>query len=683
MKVEIEAIAARIVQFLKRAAIELEPARDVPDSEQICRDLLDVLDKAAAWGVADEAAGNESWQRALEGIAERVAVAFKDRAEEWPTIATLVRVYFRTVLVEEHSRAEKRYTHPTPSGKVLRSIEIGLLKPFLVQLLGPADQDTRIRFFDVLDDRPVCWTLADALDALVLSALEAAALLRCLCSQKVNALGLKRREVTSWAVDNSAVAKEVVDGWMREVVPYRDLSPDAMPVLVEAVVGGHREEMSWRNHLIAGLTERNDEGSWALAAYLACHAWPKEPIPAVSERHALLLEHVRRLPERLLGVGLRCMVREADANPVEAIETTVQLVELGSARAGRRAPDAGYEVLVAEIATFAIRALPRQGAGRESLKKLYPIILRVAPENVPYNGLDSFFCDLAEVSVPEAFSVVGQWLNLHARSIVSSAAMLRDLLPLTINKIGFLGEADWVVQFMMANVLAVRRVAEALWARGGYELPTDFLEKLSTVEAKVLACHIAASPMIDPSSVRLLMQLGVANSPTFDVVLDILINGVVSSYPGACRDSIEIWDKAAGGGRADLARGATAIRQRLEDLAQAHERRAKIAEIYWVRPASGAWNELWDREYGRLSQDASSKASLASLFSTVSIARGDMVAPLGHHGMDPISAEETSTTFELSLTDVIDPFAAHLRRIAYRRQAEALLAERDNEGKPS
>lgn len=683
---EIEPIGARIAIFLERALIDLEPERDGPGSEQICGDLLKVLDSAAAWEVADEASARESWRDALERIAKQVAMVFEDRPEQWSRVAKLAAIYIRSAWVPKHCLAKYDMQRRQPGGPVLHYVELDFATPFLRGLLPSARAEQRAVFFDEIKSWEVWTALANALDSFPPTSEELAAAFRSFdtFSRNDGARGDIFEKLMAWAASVPDVVQRVVDGWLSQEPAYALLDREPIRLLVEALVEQHGADekiIVWKDRLIDSLSRRNEEHYWKLAALLACFAWPKEPPTLVAVRHASLLEHVRRLPGRLVNVGLFAMIRDAKDWPTEAVGTTIKLLEMAPADAGDE-----YPLIVAQVAHRALREAREKGRDVSFLDPLLPVLLHIPIEQSGSGiGLDSFLAILFDADAARARSFVTQWLKNHASAPRDRILSLEDILPSLVHKMGPVQEAVWITGFMVSPSARLRMMASYLLGARRGALPAEAYRELDEKQVRALAHLLAGGPILGKVWVPALFRLALAKPSAMSAIRSILLEDAAVNYPSSCRASMKIWSEAKGL-LPDVLIATGEIREELErrlaGLDASHSRKRNIGELAQYHPAHEAWIAEQQRIMDSSFQSAQSRSALIQLATRMPVARGSH-ALMSLEQQQPTELKEHTGSFELPIAEALDPLGARLARFEHYQKAEALLAERDNEEKTS
>ncbi len=683
---ELEAIGAQIATFLERALIDLEPERDVPGSEQICVDLLKVLDHAAAWEVAEEAAARESWRHALEDIAKQVAIVFKEQPEQWSRVAKLVGIYIRSAWVPKHHLAKYHMQRRQPAGPVLHYVELDFATPFLRGLLSSARAEQRAVFLGEVKSWEVWTALADALDSFHPTSEELATAFRSFdtFSRNDGARGDIFEKLMAWAASAPDVVQRVVDGWLNQEPAYTTLDREPIRLLVEALVEQHGADekiIEWRNRLIEGLSRRSEEHCWKLAALLTCFAWPREPPTPVATRHALLLEHVRRLPGRLVNIGLHAMIRDAKECPTEAVDTTSRLLEMDPVDA-----DGVYPLIVAQVANRALRVARERGCDASFLDALIPVLLRIPLEQSRNGlGLDSFLAMLFKEDAVRTRVFVAQWLVQHASASRDRTLSLEEIFPLLVHKMGPVQEALWIIGFMVSPLAQLRIMASHLLGARRRSIPDEAFGELDQKQAQALAHLLAGGPIMGRVWVPALFKIALAKPQAMDVIKSILLEDAAVNYPSTCRASMKVWTEAKGL-LPDVLSATNEIRveleRRLAELDASHSRKRTVGELAQYHPAYGAWVEVQQRIMDTSVQDAQARSVLMQLATRMPIARGSH-SLMSFEQKQPTELKEYSSAIEFPLAEMLDPLGARLTRLEHYEQAEALLAERDNEEKPS
>jgi hypothetical protein len=686
MSVESEAIGARIATFLEGALIDLEPERDAPVSAQICGDLLKVLDNAAAWEVAEAAAAKESWRHTLGGIAMQVSMVFKDRSEQWSRVAKLAAIYIRSAWVPKHCLARLDMQRRQPVGPVLHYVELDFATPFLRGLLSSARAEQRAVFFDEIKSWEVWTALANALDSFRPTSEELAAAFRSFdtFSRNDGARGDIFEKLMAWAVRAPDVVQRVVDGWLNQEPAYATLDREPIRLLVEALVEHHGADekiIAWRDRLIDNLSRRNEEHYWKLAALLACFAWPKDPPTPVAVKHALLLEHVRRFPGRLVTVGLLAMVRDAREWPTEAVDTTIKLLEMAPTDAGSE-----YPLIVAQIAHRTLLATREKGCDVSFLDPLLPVLLHIPIEQSGSGiGLDSFLAMLFNEDAARARSFVTQWLEHHASAPRDRILSLEDILPSLVHKMGPVQESVWITGFMVSPAARLRMMASYLLGARRGALPAEAYRELDEKQVRALAHLLAGGPILGKVWVPALFRLALAKPAAMSAIRSILLEDAAINYPSSCRASMKIWSEAKGLlPDVLIATGEILVEleRRLAELDASHNRKRSIGELAQYHPAHEAWIAEQQRIMDSSFQSAQSRSALIQLATRMPVARGSH-ALMSFEQQQPTELKEHTGSFELPIAEALDPLGARLARFEHYQKAEALLAGRDNEEQPS
>jgi hypothetical protein len=277
------ATGRRILSFLKDALEQRDPERDIP--------LASEIRSESEASLPEEEHGRAA---ALEALSQPAVEEFVTSPEMWGEAVNLVAIYLD---------GRRRNTPP----------ERIRLSSVLLRALLLANAAGRTVFFRGIDE----WNLLHALEPVLPGlALEPAEIVTLVCridafTANDMARGSPMEAFKRWAAAHAGAARCVIDAWLDDEDWTGGLELSSIQVLVEGAVRGSSDGIAWRDAMIGRLLQANDEQRWALAATLACFAWP-EPEPPVEERHKALLQHVSRLPARLVDVGMRAVARDQD-----------------------------------------------------------------------------------------------------------------------------------------------------------------------------------------------------------------------------------------------------------------------------------------------------------------------------------------------------------------------------------
>lgn len=674
---DLDVLGAQIARFLERALTTPDRDQDVAESAYLCGALQTALDAEARWDASTGEKAKARWDQGLERVGRYLAGCFRETPERWAALARLIRVFVRAVWLEEHPLAQKHMQRRLPGAPVLHYVQLDVLKPFMRALLRAASGEERIALFGQIKDWEVWRALADALAPMAMSSDELVALFHTfdVFSRNDGARGEIFEKLMAWAGEHPEVTKPVVDAWVRGEPRVSKLDREAVRLLIEAVVEQHGDDAdtgAWRDQVIEALARRKDEGSWKLAALVACFAWPKATLTA--KRHELLLQHVERFPEHLVKIGLWAMTRDAREHPAESIATTRKLLAMIPAAA-----DPEHPLIVAQIADRALHGARDRGIGTTLVAPLLEPLLLVPPEHGSRGlGLDSFLAMLLEEDATAARAFLARWLTQHASAFIGQVRSLEDYLPLLADRLGPAQEATWIVGFIVAPSAELRATAIFLLAaRRAPPVSPEAFAPLDDQQARALAHLLAGGPILGRTWIPALIQLALAKPAVFDVVRSILLEDAALNYPASCRSAIKGIEEAKDRidpPRAALRQLGADLRTRLEELDAAYQQRHSIGEIISYRPASDAWHKVEQRRLEASFRDAQKQFLFMQFATKIPVARGSQ-SLLSPEQSTPSEMKELSFSMELPIGELVDPLGARLSRAAHYARGEALLAE--------
>lgn len=649
-------IGDRIVAFLKDALAQRAPNRDIPLAKQIFDEIDTVTTQMSV-------AGHET---ALEAIAQPVIAEFVSHPKAWGEAINLITIY-----LDEDRTLDAKRPGELPGSLRLSTV---VLRGFL-----RGNQADRSVFFRAIDEWNVLHALEPILPEFDLEAEEAVALLQRVDVFTAN--DMARREpmaaLRQWAATHEATARRIVEAFLGKESWARELDLSLVQILVEGAVQEQASSLDWRDTVIKRLRDTNDEQQWALAAVIACFAWPK-PEPRVEARHDSLLKHVERLPHRLVDVALRALTRDARSYPVASIRTALRLVALDPAETLELTQRQMRANNLAELGWRALLGAKGESTAPDGIYDLLPHVLDV-PLLAARGGVDWLVAELVTFEPERAEAFAAEWLARHVDELREGSLTLQDALPLFEHRRGSEAMGAFLIRCLVDRWPELRLAAAFLVARKrGYVIHNNAFRALSIRQAEALAHELAGIGIPGQIYVPLLVRLAITRVEVRKTVRAILLGEAVEDYPGVCQDVLTRWDEvhetddpAITSLRADLAAW-------LEQRITRYQPQKDIPELWVTSPARSHWASLQNRTFQETLRNErnSGRHPFLALAVQVPIARGegtristtDEVLPFVTH----------AAAIELSARDSIDRVAPGLSRIRHRERAAALLEQAES-----
>jgi hypothetical protein len=651
------------VAFFERIVVDWDPEWAIPAAEAIGR------------RIAEEWPREGSWDPNFRDLASAVAKPFRARADTWNQLVRAAGIYFHAVDVhEDHPKADKS-SWKQRAGEKIFSARVPLAAEFLIELINGSEAELRRQFLR----EPAGWwphltrgVSRDALARMVLDADDLLALLPPLHEQTKDDLmaGEIQLAVRKWGEVNVGTACLVVEGWVRGDRRVRAIPTEYVQMLAEGVVRA-TGAAEWRDRMIGILSEGTTPDEWGLAARLACFAWP-DPNPPASERHRLLLEHIRKMPAVLARHGLDACARDARTHPAAALRTAVEIRALAG---GVVAPDvlALHLAWVARQAALGLRDCPDDTAAIvEALPEL------VATPPVGRDHLDGVLWVLATSDEGHVYTFLRHWLTLQATALGAHPPPIDEAMPLLAGVLGGARLAVWLLEWMVDPNPVTRSIAAALHQQGP-DREISEMPALTNEQALALAHQLLSLQNLRPASIGILLELIAVHEVVRGELGPAFLDELPLQLPGATRVLLDARlgdeSRAAHPAARELLEG---LRSRIEGLRVTGERQNIIPELNGTMDVEPIWNELFQRKV-REEHEAIVGAgrSLAALLATrVPIARGAQ-SRLTAESDEITPFQEIRSEVEYPILPGIDPIGDVLRR---RRHLERVAKILDREG---
>lgn len=634
--------------FLKDALEKRVPDRDIPLSKTI-RDAVDEAVRAS----------EQNRNVALEAVLRPVVEKLSPAPEKWGAAVALVSIY-----LDDHEQA-----HISDRLRMSSILLHGLLLDNPGRGAG---------FFREIKEWGAVRALCTFLPELDLGVEEAVTLFRTLdaLTENVANRGDVMSPLGQWAVSHTLTARRIVDAWLGHEAWASGLASSSIQLLVESVVKGEEGKVgvAWRDLVIERLVRTNDEDQWALAAILACFAWP-EPGPGVEVRHQALLDHVGRLPFVLMDVGLRAIVRDARQNPTQTIATARRLLSSVPSRSwdlGQRRARANT------LARLGWQALVGGRDRDRVLIALQSLLVPMLEEGPTSSEFDMFIGELWKSDTTTAEWAATEWLYRHGKELSTTPVGLDELFPIFAASLSTECAGTWLLRCMVDRRSELRLAAAILISQERFfSLPTSALEALSAHQAEGLVHELVGLGLPGNVYVPLLIRLAHVRSDVRALVQKVLIEDALMDYPAAVQKELAREDHGSEAGDVGE-RPMAALRESLslwfDRRSEDRSRQKAVPELWMSSPSRRPWLLL----EGRMEQEAfhaertSGRHPLLEL-AYVPIVRGEGTrsTPLS----SPTPFVEMSTEVEYSMLARIDRVAQMMRRHAHRIRAEVLFAE--------
>jgi hypothetical protein len=684
---QIENIGHRIVAFLEAAVADCQADRNISAAEAILGELLAQLPE-----------NDPEWTQALARVAATIAHALQDRPHDWPQAITLVGIYFDDAWIPEtspHQRAQRNMRRRRAEIDYY-PVPIRLASPLIECLLANATSSQRIAFLTAIDSWDVLQALARVLPELDLDAAELAHFLAHIepFTSRDLARGEILQAVRKWAGRHTVAAKEVVDTWLlQESSPH--LAPSSIQILVEGVMAASPSEQVWRDDVITHLMERHDEEAWRLAAFLECFAWPHDIYERVETRHVKLVEHVKRSPTSQISMGLRAMRREAARFPHASVGTALKIWQLWPACYRDQQAKADAAMLLADVGAAAARTLmtsPHSQTGTRAGTDIdWQAVLSVMESLISLDRvppLDNLLALLTKIHIGLVEAFMCRWMQAHLREVREDPRELKSMFPLLAHALG----RDDLVRLLLSLALhrnqSLRAVAVQLLARSAQDrhyndVVADSCQGRSDSDIcgfiyEAIGCDVLGSFWVP--LLFTLARLRTARPEPLTKLHKLMVHEATSNYPGLCRRELADWKafldstqalEVPSQERQALEAIGADITRTLQAQESIYSQKQEIPELRALCPSASEWHEVRKRwmKMAQARGQRSGEPSLASLLPQVPIARG------GASVHDEVERPfvTISASVELPIRDTLDPVAAALARLEYRRRAAELL----------
>lgn len=624
---------------------------------------------------------NESWRADMEAVLVGPLVARISREDpaRWSRCLAFLALWFMKIDVSADVLRHDSKLSLSTDGEQLGDSHLELLTPVTRQLLQTASPADRMIFYSKIDEWDVAIGLGESLSELEIGARELGELTRRLLDFVGNdfAAGEVLDHLRLWVKANAAVAMKVVDRWLDGDAVIGDLRFGGAQILIESAMNSAPDGWrSWREHVISRLLASNREDLSGLALHVACFAWPDEDRPSPGERHGEVLQHVARLPSLLAVFGLRAMARDARDNPVEAIETAIQLRDIG-----RRSPPRDSEVRVeietalAVVVRNAVWNLRESGGHLETLLFALPHLAE-SPLDAA-SALDSVFEKLMEANQEAVRECWSTFLASHAVSLSESLRSFRELFSLTYRKLGGTGALKWLIELLVDQRNSARRAAAALLggermrSRGGLGLEAEVFEGLTATEAEALPWAAVANGMGEVG-VELVAGVVVMHPAARSAALEALREVYRHVYPGKVSEFAKRWAEGEDG---ELAGAAREILESVERWSKAREASAACPDIGLTLQAEPIAVDLENTFLRRqmAAERSSGRWPLWNLVTQVPMSRGGSSV----HKPDAQSSafKSISITGEYAFRTRVDPLSVALIALEAEERLRRLLEQ--------
>jgi hypothetical protein len=617
----------------------------------------DILLSKTIRNALDEIVGVSGQPRhaVLESMLRPVVEELSPTPDEWGAAVALVSIYLddrKQVQIPDRLR----------------------MASFLLHELLRDNPSGRVSFFRDLKEWSAVQALCTFVPELDLGAEEAVTLFRTVdgLTENVANRGDAMHPLGQWATSHTVTARQMVEAWLGNEAWAGGLPSSSVQLLVESVVKGDEGGVVWRDLVIERLVQTNDEDQWALAAILACFAWPENG-PAVEVRHQALLDHVGRLPFLLIDVGLRAIVRDARQHPVQSIATATRLLSIVSSRPwdlGQRQARANA------LAKLGWQALIGGRDRDHVLPALQGLLVPMLDGGPTSSSLDMFIGELSIWDVTMAEWAAAEWLCRHVEDLSTRSVGLDEIFPMFAYGLGAERVGIWLLRSMVDRRPELRLAAATLISqKGSFSIPTSALEALSGRQAAGLVHELVGLGLPGSVYIPLLMRLAHVRGDVRALVQETLIEDAIVDYPAALRKELARADLTSEASERPLAALSEELTRCFERRSEDRGRQKAVPELWMSSPSRRPWLLL----EGRMEQEAfhaerkSGRHLFLDLVAYVPIVRGEGTRSSPLASATPFV--EVSTDMEYSMLTRIDRVAQMMRRYAHRNRAETLFAE--------
>lgn len=650
-----ETLARDITAFLDAALIERVPERDIPAAESLCVRMV------STWPVDDD-----GWDTARRHVAEPVAEHFVARTHDWARALDLMALYLDSAALDEaHPReGEFRFSR---RGKELHRVELDLARAFAEALLEQADTLTRIRLFEALDSWESWPPVVRALESLGLELDPAEALTLVSSAIKFSWGDSANDTILDHVKKIMSLCPESVDaileGWLIDDEAYVDADVRAIGVLALWRLPQHPNPAKTRRRLVYRLA-RLPVAGFGLAPRVAFRSWSKDA--PFLERRRLLLTTLERMGDPAVSAALAALAHDPDTLRSDALDLLDAIVEQATT------VDENGVIEIARVLHW-IAEDPNHVDAAALVHRLPPpdgFTVRSLP------WLDRTLSRLARLAPEPVREYVLNWIETSAAELGSGQSLTR-LLGQTRKALP--GDA-WMIEAAVSKKRpALRAGATRCLVEGRPDERRPGFEALTKRQVHALALQILTQVTAGAAFVNLLFELARARPDCLDVLVSLLGDPTIRTYPGRHRRCVEAWAETLAG-RPDDDPEVQAV-ARLQAFLDARDRAAKarfsVREVLFepTLPVRGPMGEIFTREMRKVMR--SQESPLLAMATKVPIACGEATTMDFGDGdaRTPSPLKTYENAMEGLYLDNYDPIAAMLERMDYARQVEQLLTD--------
>jgi hypothetical protein len=653
-----EVLARDVAAFLDTALVKRVPERDKPVAESLC------VRAALSWPVDDD-----GWTAAQQEVAKRLAEHFGERVSDWARVLYLTALYLSYAGLDAPHPREDPKLRVVRRGKQLRRVELDLARAFAEALIEQADRTHRMQLFETLDEWAAWQTVARALESLALQ-LTPSEILTVLTRAIEFSWG---NDAASTILDHIGYAlaasptsvDEILWGWLGADDNYVDADVRAIGKLALWRLPQHSNAGSLRRRLVHQFARLPKDGPM-LAPRIAFRSWPNDA--PLTERSELLLATLERLGNAGVSAALEALAYDPSTPRSNAFEIVDAIM------AHLATPD---QNVVIELVRVLHWLADDETSDDELSVSADEIIERFPPpeaftlHSMPW--LDRALATLTRRALDPVRGYVLDWIETFAEMFGPNWTLAR-LLPTTRTRLP--GDA-WLVEAAVSQRPRLRRGAiRCLVEPGSHDERAAGFEALTPLQVHALALLMLSQATAGEAIVDVLFELARVRLDCLNVLIPLLGEPAMRTFPGKHRRCVEAWAKAVEERAHDAQAEAVAT---LQELLEARERDARVRfsvrEPLFERtlPAWSPAAEIFTRQVRKVMRAHASPLREAATRIPIACGEATTVEFGDGSGHKPTLLEEHSNKMEGLFLDAYDPVAAVLARSEYEREAHRLL----------
>ncbi len=634
-------------EFFEQILARREPQRDIARAAQIAPALpgADVPIEEAIYRVRE--------------LLEQTVVWLTPSVDRWSKAVSMAWIYLR----DQATRSERTRAS---------------VATVLAEALLTRSPSSIAQFFASCDETSTFHALTPLLHELRLDEEAAAAMLLSVDgSEKARGmLRIPATTITAWATANHGVAKQVVDGWVRERSGLPQLSTGVIAPVVEGVMLADElpepQRLAWRANLIKDLSRSRSDERTAFVAYLACFAWPSQDHP-VEARHEALLDVVRRSPRQFVFVALRALLRDARAFPVRSFETLLTLYSIISNIGNEK--DEWFRLLsdTLQVAWFVLLGEREKGERVARFEEIFPLLINAWPQTTPRQP-DYIFSEMYDgPRHEECEQWLAQWMDHHAYELLHSGLAFDDVFQTLVHKIKPARRAELLTKWIVSSNAYLRQYsAWYLNTSRLAALSSDSVKSLPLASASAMVHEMLAIVSDGERLLRHLFDFIEQREDLVPLVRSILLADMALDFRESTRNAatrVESRKPRASEAVRSLARE---VIQAIDEIRERRAFAAALPELVVTSPARAEWLDLTNKVFNDAREQAQNRSPFFNL-TRVPIARGEGTMGHGVLANNPTPFQHFEGYVELPARSVIDVVGYQVSRAEHRKQAAELL----------